>query len=144
MRIWTIHPKYLDTKGLLAVWRETLLAQKVLKNETIGYKNHPQLSRFKATTDPVGAVADYLRGIYAEAVNREYSFSEDRIAHASFNGQILCTRGQLLYEWAHLKEKLRARDARKLQEVENILEPEAHPLFKIVEGEIEDWEVIGR
>jgi Pyrimidine dimer DNA glycosylase len=144
MRIWTIHPKYLDTKGLLAVWRETLLAQKVLKNETVGYRNHPQLSRFKETTDPVGAVADYLRGVYAEAVHREYNFSEERIAHASFSGQILCTRGQLLYEWNHLKEKLRARDARKLQEIKDILEPEAHPVFKIIEGEIEDWEVINR
>jgi len=144
MRIWTIHPKYLDTKGLLAVWRETLLAQKVLKNETVGYRNHPQLSRFKATPNPVGAVADYLRGIYAEALHRAYRFSEDKIAHDNFSGQILCTRGQLLYEWAHLKEKLKQRDARKLQEVLNILEPEAHPLFKIIEGEIEDWEVIGR
>jgi hypothetical protein len=144
MRIWTIHPKYLDTKGLLAVWRETLLAQKVLKNETVGYRNHPQLRRFKATPDPVGAVADYLRGVYAEAVNRAYNFSEDRIAPASFSRQILCTRGQLLYEWNHLKEKLKKRDARRFQEVWNILEPEAHPIFKIVEGEIEDWEATGR
>lgn len=144
MRIWTIHPKYLDTKGLLAVWRETLLAQKVLKNETVGYRNHPQLSRFKQSPDPLGAVAAYLRGIYAEAVNREYSFSEEKIAPVGFSGQITCTRGQLLYEWNHLKEKLRARDARKLQEVLHIPEPEAHPIFKIIEGEIEAWEVIGR
>jgi len=144
MRIWTIHPKYLDAKGLLAVWRETLLAQKVLKNETVGYRNHPQLRRFKETPDPTGAIAAYLRGIYAEAVNRNYSFSEEKIAPASFSGQIPCTRGQLLYEWKHLREKLRARDARRLQEVSHIKEPEAHPIFKIIEGEIEDWEVIGR
>lgn len=144
MRIWTIHPKYLDTKGLLALWRETLLAQKVLKRETVGYRNHPQLTRFKETPDPLGAIADYLRGIRAEAVNRKYSFSEEKIAPASFGKQILCTRGQLLYEWNHLKEKLRLRDARRLQEVENILEPQAHPLFQIVEGEIEAWEVISR
>jgi len=30
MRLWSIHPKYLDRQGLLAVWRESLLAQSVL------------------------------------------------------------------------------------------------------------------
>jgi hypothetical protein len=27
MRIWTVHPRYLDPKGLVAAWREALLAQ---------------------------------------------------------------------------------------------------------------------
>ena len=53
MRLWSIHPKYLDTKGLLAVWREALLAKKVLENKTKGYKNHPQLERFKQQNDPL-------------------------------------------------------------------------------------------
>lgn len=47
MRIWSLHPKYLDTKGLVALWRETLLAQHVLSGKTKRYKNHPQLARFK-------------------------------------------------------------------------------------------------
>jgi hypothetical protein len=144
MRIWTVHPAYLDTKGLLAVWRETLLAQKVLKGETRGYKNHPQLNRFKEQADPVAAIASYLRAIYSEALRRGYNFSEDKIAARSFNDRITCTRGQLLYEWNHLKEKLRARDAAKYDRLQAIPEPEAHPLFKIVEGEIEDWEAISR
>jgi len=33
MRLWTIHPKYLDRQGLLALWREALLAQKVLRRD---------------------------------------------------------------------------------------------------------------
>lgn len=33
MRLWTLHPKYLDTKGLVALWREALLAQKVLQGK---------------------------------------------------------------------------------------------------------------
>jgi hypothetical protein len=142
MRIWTIHPRYLDTRGLLAVWRETLLAQQVLKGKTTGYRNHPQLSRFKSATDPTGAIAKYLRAIYEEAAARGYSFSEDKIAHADFKGKISCTRGQLLYEWHHLKEKLRLRDARRYGEIKQIAEPEAHPLFRIVEGEVEAWEVL--
>ena len=142
MRLWTIHPRYLDTKGLLAAWREGLLAQKVLQNKTRGYQKHPQLIRFKASTDPIGAIANYLRGVYREAVNRGYQFSEDKINRVEFSGQIACTRGQLLYEWQHLKGKVRSRDANKYREVEGIGEPDAHPLFTIIEGDIEAWEVV--
>lgn len=142
MRLWTVHPKYLDTKGLLAAWREGLLAQKVLQGRTKGYKNHPQLKRFKSSPDPIGAITVYLRGIYSEAANRGYNFSEDKIDSTGFNEKILCTRGQLLYEWSHLKKKLFSRDARKYAEIENINEPESHTIFEIVEGDVEDWEIV--
>ncbi|HEX8774856.1 MAG TPA: pyrimidine dimer DNA glycosylase/endonuclease V [Pyrinomonadaceae bacterium] len=142
MRLWTIHPRYLDAKGLLALWREGLLAQKVLKGETRGYRNHPQLSRFKSATDPVGAIAGYLRVVLSEALDRGYQFNAEKIAPARFGGVIPCTRGQLLYEWRHLKEKLRTRDARKYSELADIAEPSEHPIFEIMEGEVEAWEVI--
>ena len=141
MRLWTIHPQYLDTKGLLAVWREGLLAQKVLQNQTIGYRNHPQLKRFRSSPDPVAAIGDYLQGIYAESLRRGYQFREHRIARSGLHDQISCTRGQLLYEWQHFLEKLRQRDARLHETLQSIREPAAHPLFTIVEGDIEDWEI---
>lgn len=140
MRLWTVHPRYLDTKGLLAVWREGLLAQQVLREKTRGYRNHPQLRRFRASPDPVGSIARYLRVIHGEAAGRGYKFSADKISPADFAGRIPCTRGQLLYEWSHLKNKLRSRDARSYGEAEAVAEPEAHPSFEIVEGEVEDWE----
>lgn len=142
MRLWTIHPEYLDTKGLLAAWREGLLAQKVLQGGTKGYRNHPQLNRFKASPDPVGAIATYLRSLYEEAVRRGYRFGAEKIAPTDFNGEIVCTRGQLLYEWNHLKEKLKARDAGRYTQVETVAEPKTHPLFRIIEGEVEDWEIV--
>ena len=142
MRLWTVHPKYLDTKGLLAAWREGLLAQKVLQGDTKGYRNHPQLARFKSSEDPAGAIAKYLRAIYDEATSRGYKFGADKIAPTEFSGEIPCTRGQLLYEWDHLKEKLRARDAGRYSEASGIDAPEAHPIFKIVEGAVEAWEII--
>src|SRR5215210_1201323 len=141
MRLWTIHPRYLDTKGLLAVWREGLLAQKVLQNQTVGYQNHPQLRRFLSSSHPLAAIAGYLQGIYHEAIQREYQFNADKIVRAVFAGQIASTRGQLLYEWKHLREKLRRRDAIRYQAMENIREPEPHPLFHIIDGDIEDWEI---
>jgi hypothetical protein len=141
MRLWTIHPRYLDTKGLLAVWREGLLAQKVLQNKTVGYRNHPQLRRFIASPNAVGAIAMYLREIYEEAVRRGYRFDEDKIVAAEFRGQINCTRGQLLYEWNHLYEKLKHRDPSRKRAMETINEPEPHPLFQIIDGDVEDWEI---
>jgi hypothetical protein len=30
MRLWTLHPQYLDPRGLVALWRVALLAQQVL------------------------------------------------------------------------------------------------------------------
>jgi hypothetical protein len=144
MRIWTIHPKYLDTKGLLAAWREGLLAQAVLGNQTRGYRNHPQLRRFKSSGEPIAAIATYLRGVHSEAVARSYNFDSDKISVTLFNGQISCTRDQLLYEWEHLKQKLMVRDLKRFHEVEQIIEPDPHPLFRIIEGGIEDWEIIRR
>lgn len=141
MRIWTIHPRYLDTKGLLAAWREGLLAQKVLKGETRGYRNHPQLARFKAQQNPVAAIANYLRALHEEASHRGYKFGEEKIEPVEFCVEIACTRGQLLYEWTHLKEKLKSRDADRLALFKDIEEPAAHPSFRIIEGGIESWEI---
>ena len=90
----------------------------------------------------MGAIAEYLRGIYVESVRRGYQFNADKIARAAFGGQLQCTGGQLLYEWQHLREKLRARDAGKYGEVEKIKEPQAHPIFTIIEGGVEAWEVV--
>jgi hypothetical protein len=142
MRLWTIHPRYLDTKGLLALWREGLLAQQVLRNMTSGYRNHPQLRRFKASPEPSAAIAAYLRVVYAESVRRGYKFAEGKIGPDDFGGRILCTRGQLLYEWGHLKNKLMVRDAARHAGLEGTAEPEPHPIFEIVEGGVEDWEVV--
>jgi hypothetical protein len=141
MRLWTLHPRYLDTKGLLAVWREGLLAQKVLQNETLGYRNHPQLRRFRSTVDPVAAIGMYLEGIYQEATQRGYQFTQGKILRTEFNHQIPCTRGQLFYEWEHLRKKLRQRDLSRYLAMASINEPEPHPLFHIVEGDVEDWEI---
>ena len=141
MRLWTIHPRYLDTKGLLAVWREGLLAQQVLQDKTKGYRNHPQLRRFRSSSDAVGAIATYLRGVYEESVQRGYRFDKDKINPMEFDGQIHCTRGQLYYEWEHLRQKLKQRDPSRFAEVESIKEPESHPLFRIVEGDVEEWEI---
>ena len=70
MRLWSLHPKYLDKLGLLGLWRESLLAQKVLLGKTRGYRNHPQLIRFKRTSDPILYIGTYLYYVYLEGKGR--------------------------------------------------------------------------
>jgi len=142
MRIWTLHPKYLDARGLVALWRETLLAQKVLKGETRGYRNHPQLNRFKSQDDPVAFISTYLHHVCDEAGRRGYRFDRDKIERPPAPVHLLSTKGQLLYEWKHLFEKLSQRAKEKVQELKGVRKPEAHPLFTIVPGKVEGWEVI--
>ncbi len=142
MRIWSIHPKYLDSKGLVAVWRETLLAKNVLENKTKGYRNHPQLQRFKESGNQLNCINQYLAEIYNEAVRRNYSFSKDRVNWGFKKSTITVTTGQLNFEIEHLKRKLKSRDKGKLKELMDIKEVEPHPLFKITDGKIEYWEKI--
>ncbi len=140
MRLWTLHPKYLDAKGLVALWREALLAQKVLQGATKGYKHHPQLLRFSKTKNPSAALATYLKAVHDEAVRRDYQFDATKIGAIRSRGKINETRGQLLYEWAHLKRKLKQRDPKRLREYASVKIPASHPLFKIVPGEVRNWE----
>jgi Pyrimidine dimer DNA glycosylase len=140
MRLWTLHPKYLDAKGLVALWREALLAQKVLRGETRGYRHHPQLLRFAKTNNPPAALAAYLKAVHEEALQRGYKFNGSKIGRGRFHGKLKETRGQLLYEWRHLKRKLRKRDPKRLRGLMAARLPVSHPLFRIVSGTARGWE----
>jgi len=140
MRLWTVHPKYLDAKGLVAAWREALLAQKVLAGQTRGYRHHPQLIRFRAQADPLGAMGRFLEEIAAEAGRRGYRFDSSKIISVGFRGRVAETKGQLLYEWEHLRAKLRVRAPRLAREWRTLTTPDPHPLFRLVAGKVRDWE----
>lgn len=141
MRLWTIHPRYLDAKGLVAAWREALLAQKVLAGKTRGYTQHPQLLRFRATSNPAAAIGAFLAALAEEAKARGYSFDATKIEQPRWRGKITETRGQLHYEWAHLLRKLAHRAPPLHAKWAALKTPETHPLFKIVDGDVRDWEV---
>jgi hypothetical protein len=142
MRIWSLHPQHLDAKGLVALWRETLLAQKVLRGETKGYRHHPQLQRFRAHPDPLAAIADYLREVQREAERRGYRFDAGKIGPQTTRRKIAVTQGQVDYELAHLRNKLAVRDAQALLRLQAFSRPVLHPLFREVPGEVETWEVV--
>jgi Pyrimidine dimer DNA glycosylase len=144
MRLWTIHPRYLDGKGLVAAWREGLLAQKVLRGETRGYTRHPQLERFRAQPDPLGVIAAYLVLLAEEASRRGYAFDLSKISAQRFEGRLVETRGQLLFEWRHLKRKLRGRAPQLHRQCLGLDCPRASSLFRIVQGPVRDWEKTAR
>lgn len=142
MRIWSLHPQYLDAKGLVALWRETLLAKHVLEGKTKGYKNHPQLNRFKKSGNPVETINQYLSEVYQEASARKYNFDREKINWKFKRSKQTVSSGQMLYEMKHLLNKLKIRDPQKYKELNGQKKFDAHPLFKIVTGEIEDWEIV--
>lgn len=143
MRIWSLHPKYLDARGLVALWRETLLAQAVLLGKTKGYMHHPQLDRFRASARPVECVATYLAAVAHEAKGRGYAFDIGKIHSGRTRGKIKVTNGQLRHEWAHLMAKLAVRDPGRAEALRSVHAPETHPLFAIVPGDVENWEKTG-
>jgi hypothetical protein len=140
MRLWSLHAKYLDPNGLVALWREALLAQAVLRGETRGYRNHPQLDRFKNHSSPLAAISLYLKAIHAEAEMRGYSFDKGKIKPTRKTVTLTVTSGQLAYEWAHLLAKLKVRSPALYLKLLATEVPEAHPMFKVQAGEVEPWE----
>lgn len=164
MRIWSLHPCLLDRRALVACWRETLLAQKVLRGLTRGYTNHPQLIRFRAHPQPLEAVAAYLSGLADEADARGYSFNRALIGAGEHIAGKSCADkadknsadkeentyasvalipvplGQLEYELAFLRHKVAGRDPEWEHRLSERLAACAHPLFEVVPGAIEPWE----
>lgn len=144
MRLWTVHPRHLDARGLVAVWREALLAQKVLLGATRGYRHHPQLIRFRSVIDPPAAIAAYLAYIFEESQQRGYEFDAGKVGIRRSVDAIEETEGQLLYEWRHLRRKLQARDQERYNQCRRLKAPEPHPMFRIVPGNVRKWERIVR
>ena len=144
MRLWSIDPKYLDSRGLLAAWREGLLAKSVLEGKTRGYKQHPQLNRFKESGDGIQAILKYLVAVYNESKKRGYHFNPRKLGDYKNRkiDKIKVTSGQVTYEFELLKWKLLGRSKEKLKDMENAEEIVVNPIFEIIDGEIEKWEKV--
>lgn len=141
MRLWSIHPRYLDSRGLVALWREALLARAVLRGATRGYRHHPQLDRFRAQPRPRMAINAYLAAVHAEALQRGYAFDASKIGPVGQVPAIAVTTDQIGYEWKHLCAKLRVRNPSVLARWQDVERPECHPLFCVQQGPVADWEV---
>lgn len=143
MRLWSLHPKYLDPQGLVALWREALLAQAVLRGRTRGYRHHPQLARFAAHPTPRRAINAYLHAVHDEALARGYDFDKRKAGPRHEVAPVSLTHGQLQYEWRHLLGKLSRRDRPRYLASRGINRPRAHPLFRLRAGGVATWERAG-
>ena len=140
MRLWSLHPRYLDAQGLVALWREALLARAVLQGKTVGYRRHPQLERFRAHGSPRCAISAYLGEIHREALSRGYAFDRSKVGPMRPVERIRVTRGQLEYEWQHLLRKLSSRSPEHYRRWRHVRLPDCHPLLRRQAGQVEDWE----
>ncbi|MEE6294847.1 pyrimidine dimer DNA glycosylase/endonuclease V [Georgenia wangjunii] len=144
MRIWSLHPRYLDRQGLTACWREALLAQAVLAGRTRGYRNHPQLTRFKECPEPLAAIGGYLLGVEEEARARGYRYDATKIEHpgAAAMERLTVSDGQVAHEWGHLMAKLAIRSPARAADLRGVETPDTHPLFVVVPGPVAQWEIV--
>jgi hypothetical protein len=140
MRLWTLHPRYLDPQGLVALWREALLARAVLRGETRGYKHHPQLERFSSHPSPRLAINSYLAAVHAESVLRGYSFARSKIGPVRAVPPFATTTGQMSCEWEHLLHKLSVRSPVLFTQWQKLDRPACHPLFRSHPGPVASWE----
>ena len=142
MRLWTLHPALLDSRGLVALWREGLLARKVLRGRTAGYRPHPQLERFRACARPLRAIDAYLWAGHAEATARGYAFDAAKLGPRRRQARLTVTAGQLAYERRHLIAKLRVRFPAGLPRLRGPAGRRPHPMVRVVPGPIASWERI--
>ena len=140
MRLWTLHPRYLDAPGLVALWREGLLARAVLRGATRGYQRHPQLERFRLAPAPEAAIDAYLGAVLVEAQARGYRFDAAKLGPVDAAIALEATSGQLDHEWAHLLAKLQRRNPALHARWADVTDPEPHPLFRVVPGPVAPWE----
>ena len=140
MRLWSLHPQYLDTQGLVALWREGLLARHVLHGLTQGYRNHPQLDRFKGHATPQQAIDAYLWVVQQHATDRGYKFDAKKLGPLVDVAPLPVSTGQLAYEWEHLLRKLQTRSPALWEQWRHTTTPTCHPLMQLADGPIADWE----
>jgi Pyrimidine dimer DNA glycosylase len=139
MRLWSLHPKHLDAKGLVALWREGLLALAVVRGQTRGYRHHPQLARFVTCRSPPEVLEKYLLVVHDEAQARGYRFDRSKLGTPRTRVRIAVTQGQLDFEWRHLLGKLERREPKRWLLAKEAT-PCAHPMFDVTEGPVETWE----
>ena len=118
------------------------MAKHVLEGKTKGYKHHPQLNRFKKAPVPLDCINQYLSVVYKESLQRGFNFTKDKINWEFNPSTLTVTMGQLSFEKEHLLKKLLTRDKAQYKVLLNETNFVPHPLFKVIEGEREEWEIV--
>lgn len=132
MCLWSVHPKYLDKCGLVALWREGLRAQKNLSGESGKIPNDPQLIRFKQQDNPLQAIGAYLSFITCEALRQGCKFNHEKIMFPNFENAFLSvSEAELAEETERLKAKLHQRSEEKYEQLCQQQKIEINPVFNL-------------
>ena len=140
-RIWSLHPKYLDGIEIFFLWRNCIMAKKILDGTEKVNRKFPHLARFESSSNPIGAINIYLSEVYKIASTHGKNFKLDKFDDSFKDISLNVTKGQMEYEVELFKKKLRNRssDTNALIFKIKIIEP--NPLFKVVEGNKEAWDI---
>lgn len=132
MCLWSVHPQYLDKHGLMALWREGLLAQKALCASAAVSQSNPQLRRFKNNDNPLRAIGTYLSFVAAEGARQGYNLNHEKILYPNFDQEVIpVDASQIAFEAERLKNKLRIRDKLKFKQLSSSRDIAANPIFNI-------------
>ena len=149
MRIWTLHPRFLDRQGLLGQWREALQAKNALldPHHSSNVCHERQLRRFKAAKiQALSCMGVYLHAVADEMILRGYKPNVSLIPYYVGTPSLIpVTQGQVNFEIAHLMAKLTERDPSRLlplSKIRVLMSNQLNPIFKEVGGDIESWEKI--
>lgn len=148
MRLWSIHPQYLDTKEFVACWKDAIDASAIIKRDDRNiHKIYPQLSRFNDIIPSKPAINKYLMFMYYNSIIRGYRFKHKNIDFKEIEKnpgiRILVTRGQLNHELKIVRKILEDRDSELLDSpIYSYREVEPNPMFMVITGGIEQWEVL--
>jgi Pyrimidine dimer DNA glycosylase len=147
MRLWSFDPSCLDQRGLCGLWREVLVGLRAFeKGPGAPWYNHPQLTRFKQHPNGLGVLAEYAEYVLNEGHKRGYKFNARHLDpylelyDVNFTGAIQVTEGQFGYEIEHFMRKLAIREPIRYTNYLNEPKFSPHPIFTIVDGDIESWE----
>jgi hypothetical protein len=105
-----------------------------------GLPQSPTTQSISTIRNPTRAIANYLWSVADEAKERGYHFDVSKIAAPRRMFTIPVTKGQLAYELAHLKQKLRQRDPKQFQLVNKREPVKVNSTFKAMEGPMAPWE----
>lgn len=150
MRLWSLHPSYLDKQALQVCWADALQALEYYKQERAYMKGitndlspyfYPCLDRFRMTGSPIAHITNYLHGLCDESERRNTPFGRAKLPEFTPGLRLKVTDGQIAREEKLLLLQLNRRKQTQLWMdlfVAEYVQP--HPLFEIVSGPVEPWE----
>lgn len=90
------------------------------------------------------SINQYLTSVYKNSLERGYHFNKNKVNPNFIPTKLTVTDKQIKFEMEHLLTKMETRDPERFHKLSRKVKIDAHPLFRIIDGEIEPWEKLNR